>query len=424
MQDTSSRGPGHFPARAAFAVGLGNALEFYDFVTFSFFALQIGRTFFPQIQPSHALLYALATFGAGFLTRPLGGLVIGAYGDRAGRRPAMMLSITIMGTAIVGMALTPSYAAVGIIGPITLLIFRLLQGFALGGEVGPSTAYLVEAAPLHRRGLYSTLQSGTQALASLAAGVVGFALASCMSEAALDAWGWRVALLIGAAVVPAGLYIRHRLPEAAHWAGRRDVQLPRARVPLRLITLSALILGAMTIQTYVRNYMTTYAKNTLKLAASAAFGATIVGGACALLGALASGVLSDRVGRKPVMLGGLCVLLLTQVPGFILMNRFPTIPIVFCVTGFFSFVGVAAAAPSLLAITESIPSAIRSGTVGTLYSVAIAIFGGTTQFVIQWLIGVTGNPISPGWYNAAALVVGGIAMAMIPESAPRGVPRS
>ena len=423
MPDRSLAAPGHIPARAAIAVGLGNALEFYDFVTFSFFAIQIGHTFFPQTQPSHALLYSLATFGVGFLTRPLGGMVIGAYGDHAGRRPAMLLSFTLMGASIIGMALTPSYAAVGIIAPIALLLFRLLQGFALGGEVGPSTAYLLEAAPPQHRGLYLSLQSGTQALASLAAGVVGFALASGLSEAALDAWGWRVALLLGATVVPAGLYIRHRLPETALGAGQPEAQLPGARVPFRLIALSTLILGAMTIQTYVRTYLTTYAENTLKLAASAAFGATIVGGTCALLGALASGVLADRVGRKPVMLGALGILLVTQVPGFMLLNRLPTIPIVFCVTGFFSFMGVAAAAPSLLAITESIPRAVRSGTVGTLYSVAIAIFGGTTQFIIQWLIGVTGNPVSPGWYNAAALVVGGMAMALFPESAPRGVPR-
>jgi MHS family citrate/tricarballylate:H+ symporter-like MFS transporter len=137
----------YLPLRKVIAVGVGNALEFYDFITFSFFAIQIGHCFFPESQTSHGLLYSLASFGVGFLTRPLGGVVIGMYGDRVGRKPAMVLSFALMGASILGLVLTPSYAQIGMAAPILLVIFRLVQGFALGGEVGPSTAFLVEAAP-------------------------------------------------------------------------------------------------------------------------------------------------------------------------------------------------------------------------------------------------------------------------------------
>src|SRR5580658_987771 len=203
----------YLPLRKVVAVGIGNALEFYDFLTFSFFAIQIGHSFFPQSQTSHGLLYSLATFGVGFLTRPLGGVVIGMYGDRVGRKPAMVLSFGLMGASILGLALTPSYAQIGIAAPILLVIFRLVQGFALGGEVGPTTAYLIEAAPPHRRGLYVSLQLMTQDLAVLAAGLAGFVLTTWLTPAALDAWGWRIAFLVGASIVPLGLRMRRNLPD-------------------------------------------------------------------------------------------------------------------------------------------------------------------------------------------------------------------
>ena len=290
------------PWRQVLAVAMGNALEFYDFLTFSFFAIQIGHAFFPARQMAHGLLYSLATFGVGFITRPLGGVVIGSYGDRAGRRAAMMLSFALMGVAILGLALTPSYARIGIGAPILLLAFRLVQGFALGGEVGPSTAFLLEVAPPHRRGLYVSFQSASQGLAILAAGIVGYVLSSAVSPVALDAWGWRVAFLIGAAVIPVGLYLRRRLPETLHRPDGGPVSAVAVRVPARFVALSLMVLAAMTIATYVRGYMTTYAQDSLKLAAGIAFGATIINGLCGVLVCPLSGLISDRIGRKPVTL--------------------------------------------------------------------------------------------------------------------------
>src|SRR6266850_3015044 len=150
------------PIRHVLAVFVGNGLEFYDFLTFSYFAVYISRTFYPSGNPSTALLATLATFGAGFLTRPVGAIVIGRMGDRIGRKPAMLFSFTLMGVAIVGLALTPSFARIGAAAPVVVVLFRLLQGFALGGEVGPSTAFMAEAAPPHRRGLYISMQYATQ----------------------------------------------------------------------------------------------------------------------------------------------------------------------------------------------------------------------------------------------------------------------
>jgi MFS family permease len=174
--------------RQVAAVVVGNALEFYDFVTYAFFAVQIGHAFFPSQNPTSSLLMSLATFGAGFLMRPIGGIVIGRLGDRAGRKPAMLLSFACMGAAMVGMALTPSHASTGPLAPVLVIAFRLLQGFALGGRSGPSTAYLVEAAPVER-GLYGSMQLASQGLAVLAAGLIGAVVARTLDAAALDAWG-------------------------------------------------------------------------------------------------------------------------------------------------------------------------------------------------------------------------------------------
>jgi MFS family permease len=202
----------HLPIRKILSVGIGNALEFYDFMVFAFFAMQIARTFLPESQTSSGLLFSLAVFGFGFFTRPLGAIVVDYYGDRVGRKPAMILSFALMGISVVGLP-TPSYTQIGIAAPILLLLFRLLQGFALGGEVGPSTAFLIEAAPPHQRGLYVSIQQASQGVAILTAGIVGFLVTSLLTAESLQACGWRVAFLFGAAIVPVGVYIRRQLPE-------------------------------------------------------------------------------------------------------------------------------------------------------------------------------------------------------------------
>jgi MFS transporter, MHS family, citrate/tricarballylate:H+ symporter len=412
--------PEYLPLRKVTAVGVGNALEFYDFLTFSFFAIQIGRCFFPESQTSHGLLYSLATFGIGFLTRPLGGIVIGTYGDRAGRKPAMVLSFGLMGAAILGLALTPSYAQIGIAAPILLVMFRLIQGFALGGEVGPSTAFLVEAAPPHRRGFYVSIQYMTQDLAVLAAGLVGFTLTTWLSPAALDAWGWRAALLIGTAVVPIGLYMRHNLPETIDQdhAGRQAATPEERHVPARLVVLALMLMMSATIYLFGLDYITTYAQDSLNMTPALAFGATVVIGLGAVIADPISGLLSDRIGRKPVMLGAVVILVLLLVPSYMVMIKVPSVGVVYGAIAILAVLQAFLTAPALITITESLPKAVRSGALAIIYAVATSVFGGTTQFAIKGLTDLTGSPLAPAWYMSGAVVIGGIAMALMPESAP------
>src|SRR6266478_8599658 len=245
--------------RGVVATVVGNALEFYDFLTYSFFAVYIGRAFFPTDSELASLLLSLATFGVGFFTRPLGGLLIGAYADRAGRRPALMLTISLMAVGTLGVAVTPSYAAIGIAAPVILVAARLVQGLALGGEVGPSTAVLLECSSPGRRGIYTSWQSASQGIAILAAGLVGVVLGAVLSPEQLADWGWRVAFALGLIIVPVGLYIRRRLPETLMRRPDTGTSAGVIRVVwnqhLGSMTLAILVIMCMTISVYVNNYM-------------------------------------------------------------------------------------------------------------------------------------------------------------------------
>ncbi len=415
------------PARHVAAVVIGNALQFYDFLTYAFFAVQIGRTFFPSHNAASSLLASLATFGAGFATRPLGGMVIGRMGDRVGRKPAMVLSFALMGAAIVGMALTPSYRAIGVAAPILVIGFRLLQGFALGGEVGPSTAYLIEAAPPLRRGLYVSLQYMTQDAAVLVAGLVGVALANLLTGPDLDAWGWRVAFLIGVVIVPFGLLLRRGLPETMVPAAGADGG-PRQRTPfrpyLRVAALGLVMLGSGTIVGYLQSYMTTYASVTLHMRANLAFAATVVVGLCGVIFDPVGGWLSDRFGRKPIMLWPWVLLLVLVFPSFWAISHYRTGLALLAGCAMLTIPGNISSSSVLVAITESLPPAIRSGALATIYALAISAFGGTTQFIVTWLIAATGDPLAPAWYMGIAVIAGVVAMVAMRETAPGAAERA
>ncbi|HTG02482.1 MAG TPA: MFS transporter [Bradyrhizobium sp.] len=267
------------PTKVVVAAVLGNALEFYDFVTYAFFAVYIGQTFFPASTPFASLLLSLGAFGVGYIFRPLGGVVIGAFADRAGRKPAMLLTIVLITVGTLGLAATPSYAAIGIAAPIIVVGCRLLQGLAIGGEVGPASAFLIEIAPPGQRGFYGSWQLASQGVAALTAGIIGLALSLALSKAELAAWGWRVPFLLSLLLVPVGLYLRSRMPETLD---DRPVESGGWSVTLgkqsRLILLSVLIILGGTVSTYVGNYMTTYAIATLHFQPSTALSATVVGG--------------------------------------------------------------------------------------------------------------------------------------------------
>jgi len=404
--------------RQALAIAVGNGLEFYDFVTYAFFATQIGRTFFPSDTPGLSLLSSLATFGVGFLTRPLGAIVIGRFGDRAGRKPAMMLSLSLIGVAVTGLSLTPSYASIGTLAPILVIMFRLLQGFALGGEVGPSTAFLLEAAPLARRGLYVSLQATSADAATLIAGVVGVVLASSLDASQLDAWGWRVAQLLGVCIIPFAFVLRRTLNETLSAPAAADPGNVSATGYARVFLLGLMMLSAATTNNYVLEYMTTYASNTLGMSAAVSFGATAMLGASGLVCDTLGGWLSDRFGRKPIMIIPWLLLIVAIYPAFWILEGLRSRAALLTVSAVLNGILTLSSATIIVAITESLPKRVRSGSIALIYALAISVFGGSTQFLVAWTIRATGNPLAPAWFMLGAVAIGLIAMARLPETAP------
>jgi MFS family permease len=411
--------------RAILGATIGNMLEFYDFITYSFFAIQIGHTFFPSHSQFASLMLSLATFGAGFVTRPLGALVIGAYSDRVGRRPAMMLSFSMMGLAIIALALTPSYAAIGVAAPILVIVARMVQGFSLGGEVGPTTAYLMEAAAADKRGLSVSWQPASQQIAATAGALVGVGLSEVMTSTALDSYGWRIAFLIGAITLPFGLWIRSGLPETLHvletgtaMAQAAGKGLSVMRAPVRIMILGLVILASGTIITYVTDYMTTYAENTLHVAADLAFATTVVSNGLGIVAALFGGWLADRAGRWPIMVWPQLAALLLTYPVFLWIVDTRSALALLGGLGILSLVGTIPYSAFYVALAEGLPKNVRGGTFATLYAVAIASFGGTAQLIVTWLIHATGNALAPAWYMLFATAVGLVAMTMMRETAP------
>jgi MHS family citrate/tricarballylate:H+ symporter-like MFS transporter len=407
--------------RAAFAATIGNMLEFYDFITYSFFAIQIGHAFFPLQSEYGSLMLSLATFGAGFVTRPIGGIVLGIYSDRVGRRPAMLLSFALMGAAILTISLTPSYHSVGLAAPVIVIIARMAQGFALGGEVGPTTAYLMEIASPRRRALVVSWQPTSQEIAATAGALVGVILSRTMAPEALDSYGWRIAFLIGAVCLPFGLWMRSSLPETiskAEGVVERSSHLALARRHVGIIVLALMILASGTIETYVTQYMTTYAQNTLHVAPQLAFTVSLVSNGLGIVGALLGGWLADLYGRKPVMIWPQLITLLLTYPTFLWIVHAPGAMSLLLGFGVLQLIGSLPFTAFYAVFTEALPQNIRGGVFATIYAVAIASFGGTAQLVVTWLLHISGNPLAPGWYLLLAAFVGLIAMSRMPETAP------
>ena len=406
------------------AATIGNALEFYDFLTYAFFSIQIGHAFFPSQSAYGSLMLSLGTFGAGFLTRPLGAFVIGNYSDRVGRKPAMMLCFVLIGFAIVGMALIPTYARIGIAAPILAILARMIQGFSLGGEIGSNTAYLSEAAPASQRGLIVSWQSASQLLALIAGGLVGVLLTAVLPPAGLESYGWRIAFLLGAVAVPFGFWLRTNLPEtilAPAPVGIDVAQPTRGRQALanwRVLTLSVVVLGSGTIAMYIGTYIVTYTQATLHMAVRIGFIASTCGYVAGIAAVLLGGWLSDKYGRRPINIWGNFVSLLMIYPVFAWItstrSEFTLIAGITLLSAAQNFIWGSYYA----GLAESLPQSIRGSGFGIVYSLAIALFGGTTQLVVTWLIHLTGSPMAPAWYMLGAAAAGQIALMMFTESAP------
>jgi len=247
---------------------------------------------------------------------------------------------------------------------------------------------------------------------------VGFGLANTLSEQQMQDFGWRIAFLLGAVIVPFGLALRRGLPETFHAAGAGKRERISLRPYLPVALLGLMLLASATICAYIGDYMTTYAIATLHMRANVAFAATVVVGITGIFFDLPSGMLSDRFGRKPAMLVPTVLLLVSIVPAFYAISHVRTTSMLLWTTAYLSGLASLSSGPVVVWITESLPAAIRSGSLAVIYAVSIAAFGGTTQYSITWLLRATGNPLAPAWYWTAALAVGIGAMCATRESAP------
>ena len=422
IDGTGERGAIGAPVRHVAAAAIGNVLEAYDFIIYAYFAVQIGRAFFPAHTAFASLMLSLATFGAGFFSRPLGALVIGRIGDRRGRKPAMLLSFGLMGLSMLAMAAMPTYAMIGLPAPLLVLAARLTQGFAMGGEIGSTTTFMMEAAPARKRGRYTAWQIATQGAATLLSGLGGAALTHSLSSQGVQDWGWRIAFLAGAVVLPFGLWLRRGLPETLDSQPAPARPETRAANPLaghgRTIALAFLVIGNINIAFYLLSYLTTYSVVYLHMTPAAAFAAPIAFGLCNIVFSLIGGAASDRFGRKPVMIWPRVLLLAVTWPAFLLLTRRHDATTLVLVTAVLATLSQIGAGSVIVAVTEALPKAARCLALSLIYATSAAVFGGTAQFVLTWLLHTSGDLMAPAWYFMASTAIGLVAMALMRETAP------
>jgi len=393
---------------------IGNALEFFDFTVFTFLMLVLGPLFFPAASGYGQLLLTTATFGVGFLMRPVGGMLIGSYADRHGRRAAMTLTLWLMGLGCAMIAVAPTYAQLGMVGPVMMVLARLIQGFAAGGEVGASTTLLVEHAPRGKRGFYSSWQYGSQALGVTLGAVVVILLNMGLTTEQMQAWGWRVPFVIGILTVPIGAYIRRNLeetltvePPAAKPAHTKGLHRTATHQPLRRIFTEhkasvlkgmLLVIGGMVSTQILNFYIPTYAHRELGLPATSTLSASVVFGALGFAGAPFIGMLADRYGRKRVILWSRVTTLAILLPGFHWLMAAPSTERLMLLTAAFALLVALQSAPAFTMLPELFPKSVRSTGMSVVYGLGISVFGGFAQFFVTWLLHATENPMSPAWF--------------------------
>ena len=413
--------------RAIIAATCGNALEFYDFVTYAYFAIQIGHTFFPSVSPYLSLLGSLATFGAGFGARPLGAWVIGGYADRHGRKSGMFVSLILMGVGIIGLSLTPGYATIGIAAPIIAILARLCQGFALGGEVGAATTYMLESVPPERRGWASSWQNSSQMVAFTAGALVAFLLSLWLNDDQLGRYGWRIALLLGTSILPFALLIRSSLPDhpVHHDAPMTEAEELSATTAgfLRVVILGMPIIGAGTTTTYIFLYMATYAQTSLHLPIWVGMAGDLSNNTAGMVTAIIGGWLSDRVGRRPAMIWPQLAFAALILPMFAWFFAAPTVTAFLTLNIVLSALGTMPYSAAFTAVSESLPRHMRARAFALVYTIPVTTMGGTTQFNLAWLLHRTGNPAVLAWYMMAVACMGLGAMLFLKESAPMSIRR-
>ncbi|GLU40145.1 MULTISPECIES: MFS transporter [Pseudomonas] len=413
--------------RAIAAVCLGNALEFYDFLVYSLLATLMARLFFPFGEnPLTSLMLSFAVFGTGFVMRPLGGLLIGLYADRAGRKAAMRLTLWLMALGALLFTVAPTYAQAGLVGPLVIIVARLLQGFAVGGQVGTATTILMEYAGSGSRAYYCSWQVFSQSLGTIMGALVVLTLSNLLSPEAMDSWGWRAVFAVGILAIPVSEYIRHRLEETLPAATQGDSRQARegglallCRHPRQLLTGVLLVIG-VSVPVYITQfYLANHAISVLGMPLGVATWAAVVSSLPSLLLAPHAGRLSDRIGRRRSIFWPLPILLLATYPAFLLLNQWPSIGLLLLIVGLLNIPLTYGMVASLAILPELFPAAIRATGLSVTYCVGVALFGGFAQFFAAGLIDLTGSPNAPAWYLVGAILLCLAGLRMAPETVGR-----
>jgi MFS transporter, MHS family, citrate/tricarballylate:H+ symporter len=397
----------------------GNFLEMFDFFLFGFYATYISKTFFPAGSDFASLMLTFMTFGAGFLMRPLGAIFLGAYVDRIGRRQGLIVTLLIMASGTILIAFTPGYETIGLLAPLLVLIGRLLQGFSAGVELGGVSVYLSEMATPGNKGFYVSWQSGSQQVAIMVAAMLGYVLNTILLPANLAAWGWRVPFIIGCMIVPFLFYIRRSLEETPEFQQRKhrpstnEVFASLAR-NWQVVLLGMLLVAMTTISFYtITVYTPTFGKSVLKLSATASLAVTFCVGLSNFIWLPIMGAVSDRVGRKPILLVFSALTLVTAYPALAWLVAHASFANMLIVLLWLSFLYASYNGAMVVALTEVVPASVRTAGFSLAYSLATALFGGFTPLVSTWLIKATGNHAAPAFWMAFGGACGLVATALI-----------
>jgi metabolite-proton symporter len=397
--------------KAVIRVASGNFLEMYDFMVFGYYAAAIGRTFFPKGSEFASLMLSLATFGVGFLMRPLGALVLGVYIDKRGRRAGLILTLALMSVGTLSIACVPGYAAIGIAAPLLVLAGRLVQGFSAGVELGGVSVYLSEIATPGRKGFYVAWQSASQQLAVVFAALLGVLLNAKLNKAQMDAWGWRVPLLVGCVIIPFVFLIRRSLAETEVFQARKHHLSTKEILRSVAANWSLVLMGTMlvtmtTVSFYlITAYTPTFGRTALKLADKDTLIVTLCVGVSNFIWLPVMGALSDRVGRRPLLIAFTVLALLTAYPALLWLVSSVSFARLLTVELWLSFIYGSYNGAMVVYLTEIMPAEVRASGFSLAYSLATALFGGFTPAIATYLIEITHNKAMPGvWLSAAAMV--------------------
>jgi MFS transporter, MHS family, proline/betaine transporter len=394
--------------RAIFAASIGNLLEWYDFGVYAYLASLIATKFFPSSDPTASLLAAFAAYGVGFLARPLGGVVIGRLGDTKGRKAALVLTIFLMAFGTVGLGLLPSYETIGIAAPILLVALRIVQGIAAGGEWGTSTAFMIEWSPPGRRGFFGSFQQVSTAGGSLLGSAIAATLTSLLSSQAMLDWGWRVPFLLGAILLLVGVYLRQNVDETPSYEASRQAAAQEPVVsglPLGALAFGFTIFWTVAYYTLLA-WMPSFTQRFAGLAPSEALWSNTIGLVAMIIAVPIWGALSDKVGRRPLLMASAVSIGLLSWPLFSLMTKGGGLALVVPIQILFGILLALYSGAGPAAISEIFPTHLRSTWMSTGYSLAVAIFGGFAPFIATWLIQATGSPVSPTYlYLLPAAVI-------------------